>query len=49
MSDRSGLAGIGLNPLKRVKFISIAFDEVSNLVKVGLNPLKRVKFISING
>ncbi len=38
-----------LNPLKRVKFISIRLqNEISqNLKLLGLNPLKRVKFISI--
>jgi len=38
----------GLNPLKRVKFISIyaATDLINYLGGNGLNPLKRVKFIS---
>jgi len=38
-----------LNPLKRVKFISIqsSFKVPSDMANLSLNPLKRVKFISI--
>ncbi len=41
---------IGLNPLKRVKFISIHRRNKKNekkRISRCLNPLKRVKFISI--
>ena len=39
----------GLNPLKRVKFISIQTKMLgwTNVIPKSLNPLKRVKFISI--
>jgi len=37
-----------LNPLKRVKFISIPFTTRVRETLTGLNPLKRVKFISID-
>jgi len=39
---------ICLNPLKRVKFISIKMINLKEMTDQGLNPLKRVKFISIN-
>jgi len=39
--------GNSLNPLKRVKFISISSKKRIMGTLIGLNPLKRVKFISM--
>jgi len=46
--DSQSKRGTSLNPLKRVKFISIQCSSlVSPFLPESLNPLKRVKFISI--